>query len=47
MKVWTNGELNFVPSARHEVLMENSTIQKNIIRKIVAFFQSNVGLITS
>jgi lysophospholipase len=47
MKVWSNGELNFVPSARHEVLMEDPTIQKYIIRKIVAFFQSNEGLITS
>jgi len=47
MESWSNGELNFVPSARHEVLMEDPTTQKYIIQKIVSFFQSNVGLITS
>ena len=47
MEAWSNGELNFVPSARHEVLMEDPTTQKYIVQKIVSFFQSNVGLITS
>lgn len=47
MKAWPNGDLHLMPSARHEVLMEDPATQKYIVQKIVSFFQSNEGIITS
>ena len=37
MKVWPNGILHFIKSARHEVLMEDITTQKYVIQEIVSF----------
>ena len=47
MKAWPNGDLHLMPSARHEVLMEDPATQKYIVQKIVSFFQSNEGINTS
>ena len=47
MKVWPNGILHFIHSARHEVLMEDIATQKYVIQKIVSFFQSNDQLTNS
>ena len=38
MEAWSNGELNFVPSARHEVLMEDPATQKYIVQKMHLFY---------
>ena len=40
MKVWPNGILHFIKSARHEVLMEDIATQKYVIQEIVSFFES-------
>ena len=40
MKVWPNGILHFIHSARHEVLMEDIATQKYVIQEIVSFFES-------
>ena len=40
MKVWPNGILHFIKSARHEVLMEDIATQKYVIEEIVSFFES-------
>jgi len=47
MKVWPNGILHFMHSARHEILMEDFATQEYVIQKIVSFFQSNDRLIIS
>ena len=40
MKVWPNGILHFIHSARHEVLMEDIVTQKYVVQEIVSFFES-------
>ena len=47
MKIWPNGILHFMHSARHEILMEDIATQEYVIQKIVSFFQSNEQLIIS